>query len=383
MAKAIYVAATGQHSGKTVVSLGLIAAFAKRGISVGYMKPVGQRTVEVDGVVVDEDVHLIAQVYGAGASAAEAGPVTVPPRFTQEFIDSDGEPAPLIAKIERGFAAVTSTRDVVVVEGTGHAGVGAVIELSNASVARILHADALIITGGGIGKPIDEFALNRALFDQEGVRVLGAVANKVVEDKLDKIRSYVARSLAAHGSTLLGCIPHRTPLTEITVRQIVRELDAEVLSGEDDLGVHIHRAIIGATSAHRLIEFFGSGVLVIAPGDRDDIVLAALSSGAPGHGSAYAVSALCLTSDILPHENILRLVRRSQVPVIAVKTGTFETASSVHDLVAKTTPDETQKIRLATVLVEKYVDVDRLIDLCGIPVRGRDSAGRAAGSASH
>lgn len=369
MAKAIYVAATGQHSGKTVVSLGLIAAFAERGLSVGYMKPVGQRTVELDGVAVDEDVHLIAQVFGAGASAAEAGPVTVPPGFTQEFIDGNRSPEPLIERIQHGYAAVSKGRDVVIVEGTGHAGVGAVVELSNATVARMLGADALIITGGGIGRPIDEFALNRALFDQNGVPVLGAIANKVVEGKLDKVRSYVSRSLASHGSELLGCMPHRTPLTEIAVRQIVRELGAEVLSAEDSLSVHIHTAIIGATSPHRLIDFFGEGVLVIVPGDRDDLILAAISSGVAGQSSAPGVSAMCITSGILPHENILRLVRRSEIPVFAVEAGTFETASRVHDLVAKTTPDETHKIRLATSLVQDYVNVDRLMEVCELAAR--------------
>ena len=139
MATGLFIAATGQHSGKTTVSLGLIRAFAKRGLKIGYMKPVGQRTVEMDGVVVDEDVSLIEATYGAGAGAAAAGPVTIPPGFTAEFLDG-GDSKALAQKIRDGYEQVSEGQDIVNIEGTGHAGVGAVVGHSNASVAELLDA---------------------------------------------------------------------------------------------------------------------------------------------------------------------------------------------------------------------------------------------------
>ncbi|MGD8237216.1 MAG: AAA family ATPase [Armatimonadota bacterium] len=367
MATGLFIAATGQHSGKTTVSLGLIRAFTRRGLKVGYMKPVGQRTVEVDGVVVDEDVSLIDATYGAGASAAAAGPVTVPPGFTAEFLNG-GDSKPLAEKIREGYAEVGRDQDIVIIEGTGHAGVGAVIELSNASVAQLLGSRAIIITGGGIGKPIDEFALNVALFERDNVPILGAVANKVIPDKLDKVRAYVEKGLAATGHRLFGAIPLRESLSETTVAQLVDELGAEVVSGEAHLDAHIRRYVVGAASAHRMMAHFGKGVLAIVPGDRDDLVLAALSSAVVGETGRYSVSALCLTGGVLPHENIMRIIRRAETPVIALDAGTFVAASKIDDVVAKIRPGETQKIRLANVLVEKYVDVDGLLDAMGVSV---------------
>lgn len=361
MATGLFIAATGQHSGKTTASLGLISAFARRGLKVGYMKPVGQRTVEVDGVVVDEDVSLIEATYGAGAGAAAAGPVTVPPGFTAEFLDG-GDSTALAQKIRDGYGEVSRGQDIVVIEGTGHAGVGAVIELSNASVARLLDARTIIIVGGGIGKPIDEFALNVALFDRADVLVLGAIANKVLPDKLDKVRMYVEKGLARTGHRLFGAVPLRESLSEITVAQLVDEIKAKVISGEAHLGVHIRRYVVGAASAHRMMEHFGKGVLAIVPGDRDDLVLAALSSAVVGQRSRFSVSALCLTGGVLPHENIMRIIGRADAPVIAMDDGTFTAASRIDDVVAKIQPGETQKIRLANVLVEKYVDVDGLLE---------------------
>ncbi|MFQ6133572.1 MAG: phosphotransacetylase family protein [Armatimonadota bacterium] len=368
MAKAIYVAATGQHSGKTIFSLGLLSSLNKRGYQVGFMKPVGQRTVRVGETVVDEDAALVDEVFDAPADVAATSPVTVGSGFTADYLDG-GTVEPLIEKIQEAYAQVSAGRDVVVVEGTGHAGVGSVFDLSNATVARLLGAQAVVITGGGIGKPIDEFTVNKALFDQNGVRVLGAVANKVLPEKLPKVRDYLQRGLAARGLALFGAIPHRDLLTEISVRQVVEEIGATVVSGEKHLDQYVRRFIIGATGAHRMLQHFGKGVLAILPGDRDDLVLAAMSSCVVGQSKAYCVSGMCLTGGILPHENILRLVRRAEVPVIAVDRGTYETASEVHELVAKTRPDDKQKIRLAGVLVDKYCDVDLLLEHLGVEAK--------------
>jgi BioD-like phosphotransacetylase family protein len=51
----VYLAATGQNRGKTTVSLGVLDGFGRRGLSTGFCKPVGQRTVIEEGVPADED----------------------------------------------------------------------------------------------------------------------------------------------------------------------------------------------------------------------------------------------------------------------------------------------------------------------------------------
>src|SRR5687768_8114215 len=54
-AKRVFLAATGQNRGKTTTSLGLSAAIRERGLRLGFMKPVGQRYLVVDGTRADED----------------------------------------------------------------------------------------------------------------------------------------------------------------------------------------------------------------------------------------------------------------------------------------------------------------------------------------
>ena len=41
----VFIAATHQNNGKTTLSLGLMGNLRRRNKNIGYLKPVGQRTV--------------------------------------------------------------------------------------------------------------------------------------------------------------------------------------------------------------------------------------------------------------------------------------------------------------------------------------------------
>ncbi|MDI6606006.1 MAG: AAA family ATPase, partial [Candidatus Omnitrophota bacterium] len=51
--KKIFIAATKQNDGKTTVSLGLIRNFQETFKRVGFIKPIGQRYLEEEGLKVD------------------------------------------------------------------------------------------------------------------------------------------------------------------------------------------------------------------------------------------------------------------------------------------------------------------------------------------
>ena len=121
-------------------------------------------------------------------------------------------------------------KDFVLCEGSGHAGVGSVFDLSNAQVAKILGAKVIIVTQGGIGKPIDEVCLNQALFEKEGVEIIGVILNKVLGEKVDYVTDFARRGLKRKGLELLGVIPHQRNLSSPTVDLIRDELNAELLN---------------------------------------------------------------------------------------------------------------------------------------------------------
>src|SRR2546423_8336197 len=185
----VFIAATRQNDGKTTTSLGLLAALQRFYPRVGYIKPVGQRFVEIAEHKIDEDTVLMDSVYRLNCPLVDMSPIAVEPDFTRKYLANANYDA-LVRKIQKAFDRVAWEKDFVLCEGSGHAGVGSVFDLSNARVAKLLCAKVIIVTQGGIGKPIDEVALNHALFEKEGVEVIGVILNKVLGQKVEYISDF-------------------------------------------------------------------------------------------------------------------------------------------------------------------------------------------------
>src|SRR5258705_580513 len=212
----VFIAATRQNDGKTTASLGLIAALQQHYPRVGYIKPVGQRFVEIAEQKIDEDIVLIDSVYQLNCPLVDMSPIAVEPDFTRKYLQSSNNEA-MVKTVQKAFDRVSWEKDFVLCEGSGHAGVGSVFDLSNAQVAKILGAKVIIVTQGGIGKPIDEVALNKALFDKEGVEIIGVIINKVIGTKVDYVSDFARRGFRRQGLDLLGVIPHQPILSSPTV----------------------------------------------------------------------------------------------------------------------------------------------------------------------
>ena len=110
-----------------------------------------------------------------------------------------------------------------------------------------------------------------------------------------------------------------------------------------------------------VLGFLRDGVLVIVPGDRDDIVLGALATSASA--TAPVVSALLLTAGMQPDPRIQRVVERlaPQTPVLSVDADTFSTAQVVGRVSGRVLSGGTRKVEAALAGFESSVDVDELM----------------------
>lgn len=361
-AKAVYIAGVRQNEGKTTFSLGLLGELIRRGMKVGFIKPVGQQYVDVEGARIDKDSLLLTRVFEVDARLADTSPVAIDRFFTRKYID-DPHPAELRNTIFEAYERVARGKDIVVIEGTGHAGVGGVIDLSNAQVAALLGAPVVIVSSGGIGRPVDEVLLNRAVFEKEGVRIAGIVVNKILPDKMDMISDYLGRSLKYHGLKLLGVMPETKKLSRLTLRQVARDIGAEIAAGGKYLDKTVERLIVGAMTAHKALSYMGSGVLMITGGDRDDLVLAAVGIAAVDPSPEKVMAGIILTGGLIPHSTIHELVRHAAFPVLLHEEDSYTVATMVHNLVAKIQVQDTVKHRAAIDMVKEHVDVDALLSL--------------------
>jgi len=359
--KRIFVAATRMNDGKTTTCLGLFAALQSLYPRVGFIKPVGQRFIEVDGHQVDEDSFLLDTIYNVHVPLESMSPVTVDGTFTRRFLKNpELMRAVLVDKICRAFDRVSWEKDFTLIEGTGHAGVGAVFDLSNARVAKLLNAKVILVTPGGIGRPIDEVALNKALFDKEGVEVIGAILNKVEMDKAPLISEYAGLGLKRLGVPLLGVLPVQTMLSAPNLSQIAAEIDGKWLNAKR-LGAkqRVTRVVVGAMTAKGVVDYLLPGMLIITPGDRDDIILAAISSAQLS--PEKSIAGIILTNDIPPHPKLLELLARTDISVIAAKEESYTITSKIHSMTVKTQPEDTDKIPVIKKLITDHVDMEQLL----------------------
>src|SRR5690349_9545424 len=152
--KSIYMAASSQHVGKTTCTLGLVSALMREGYHIGYCKPVGQKSLEVDNLRVDKDTVLFADLIDFELDPELHSPIILGPGATTKFLDDPGE-FHLEEDVINAAARLGKTHDIVIFEGTGHPGVGSVAGMSNAHVAKIVKAPVIMVVEGGVGSTID------------------------------------------------------------------------------------------------------------------------------------------------------------------------------------------------------------------------------------
>jgi phosphate acetyltransferase len=103
--------------------------------------------------------------------------------------------------------------------------------------------------------------------------VIGCVVNGVPATDTSA-GAQLGDALVQRKRRLLAAVPHRPELTWLRVRDLVRELDPRVLS-EGDLSRRIKEVTVFAQGIPGGLPVLTEGRLVVVPGDRHDVVMAA------------------------------------------------------------------------------------------------------------
>lgn len=362
MAKKIFVAATMQNDGKTTVSLGLIAALKKHFKRIAFIKPIGQRYLIEQGYEVDEDSILIEEIFDIPCNIKDMSPVAIKKGFTERCIEK-GPEEDYSKVIKEAYEKVAKDNDLVIIEGTGHAGVGSVFGLSNATVAKLLGAKVIIISSGGVGKPIDEVSLNKALFDKEGVEIAGVVVNKVLPEKYAKISALVKKGLEKNHFNVLGVLPYQKVLDMPTLREIRDEVKAATLYDGITLDRYTENVIIGAMNVRDAMQFIQDKSLMIIPGDRDDMIRAVcdIHNGKVKGKKDCRITGIILSGGLMPNRKTLKIIEKSRIATLVTKEDTYSIASRVHEINVKLKPQDKDKIKIIVDMVEKYVDIEKVL----------------------
>jgi BioD-like phosphotransacetylase family protein len=360
--KSLYIAASGQHVGKSTITLGLCAALERRGVDVGYSKPLGQKYVVVDGLRVDKDAALLSRAMRFSLETELHSPVIIGSGDTVRYLDGEGDTAELRDRILSAASILRRRHDVVIFEGAGHPGVGSVVDLSGAQIARMLGASVVLVVEGGIGSTIDQIALCQSMFTAAGVPIRGVIANKVMGHKLDKVRQYLTQALAQRGLELLGAVPSDLGLRYPSVRYIAQMIAGEVVAGAAHVDT-LARDAIASTWFDFEVGDRDAGLLLVTCAGRLSAVLseARARQGQAGRGTALA--GIAVAGEGCPTMEQCRQADSLEVPLVRTRLGMDQVLGRVGKLVAKMHERSDHDIQRAIELCEAHVDMERVCEL--------------------
>jgi len=356
MSKAIYIATSDQNSGKSIITLGLMSILIGKTAKVGYFRPIIEDFVDGEQ---DNHIETVLSHFNLDIQFEEAYAITKSKLIKKKNKGKIGEVLDLI--IEK-YKKLEERFDFVLVEGTSFTGEGTSIELDlNVLIAKNLGIPTIII-GSGIGKTLDELVDSLYLvydsFKVKEVEVLSVFANKVQPENIELVTKSLQKSLPEN--VLINTIPLISSLNNPTMQEIVNELDAKVLFGENYLNNEIGHFSVGAMQLHNYLVHLHDNALVITPGDRSDIILGALQANESANYPT--ISGIILTGNILPEESILKLIEglSAIVPIIAVDGGTYHITNKIGAIRSEIYANNTHKIETSITTFEKYVDNEAL-----------------------
>ena len=365
MARKLFIAATGQNCGKTTASLSLLHLARQKYRRVGFIKPLGPKVTRFRGLTMDSDAALMCQVFGMGRDLQYMSPVVIEPDSTRRIIDRQLDPGELEARILQACSALEKKCDFLIIEGSGHPGVGAVADLSNARIARLLNAPVLMITGGGVGSVIDAVHVNQALFEREGVALRAVMPNKLLAEKRESTLDYLGRAFAGADFTVLGGFNYQPVLANPTLARVARILDLELAGNRRGAKRIIHHLQIGAPSTQRVTELLKKDTLLIVTSSRDELLVTLANMyQIPAHRPKLVgllIPGVQNISDITQ-----QILDRSNIPYLRT---TCHTTGRLYQLISedvyKLQAEDREKIDMIRALAEKrfrFDALDRLLD---------------------
>jgi len=343
MIKTVFIASTESHSGKSIISIGLVNMLLGKAQKIGFYKPIISQNSVLEK---DDHIDTILNHFGLPMAYEDTFAFTWEQAMQKTETASQGD---MIDTIIRKFKYLEAKYDFTVVEGTDYKGEGAAFEFEiNVQIAKNLQAPAIIVISGEDKSTAQ--VVNGALtaihnFNVREVQVLALVANKIkpenVQDIEDLLRTQLPREI------LLAVIPEDKSLQSPTMKEIRQKLQAKLLFGEELLSNQADNFVTGAMQVPNFLNYIKENVVIITPGDRGDIIISALQANLSTNYPKIA--GIILTAGVEPEEPIVRLINGLQtvVPIMSVESGTFQTSNEVGAIRSKITTDNPRKIQLA------------------------------------
>jgi phosphate acetyltransferase len=359
MRHAFFLAPAGSGVGLTTVALGLVNALDRKGVRVGFFKPIAQETEGDSGP--ERSTHFIR----ATTTLQPADPI--PLAIATKTISERGMDE-LMSQVIGAYGASTASADMVVVEGLLPALSDSYLGVVNHELVATLNAEVILVASQA-HKSIEQLddQIEYAAKTFGGVeKILGVIINRysvkkppTAENLVERVRSE-SRLFQQRQLELISVVPENRDLTFCRTVDIQRHLNAEVLHAGEMQRRRVKVTHLLARTVPNLLNTFAPGAILLTPADRSDVVVA-VGMAALSH---IPLAGLILTGDTDPEERILRFCRpalETGLPLLRVKTNSYDTATRLYQLSGAVAADDLERIKDAIEYVAQTLDTDWLI----------------------
>ncbi len=363
MARSLLVAPAAEDVGLARTCLGLLRALDRSGVHVAYVKPVAQP--RADGTP-DRSAALVAAI----TTLRPPEPLSTA-ELEQQL--GDGGLDVVLDKIVAAWAPIYNRSDVVVVEGLSSGPSKLYASAINQALARALDADVLLVGNwpaepDGVEGLAEQLAIAAGGYTSgEHARVTGCVVHGLPATGPEPATALRA-ALDRRGLRLIAGVPYRTELTWPRVGDLVRELNPEILH-EGDMSRRIKDVAVFAQGIPGGIRVLDDGRLIVVPGDRHEVIMAACLAAMNG----TRLAALLLSAGIRPDPQVWELARAAAtgLPVLLVDPDSYQTAARVRDLDPGLPPDDADRIEAVTNTIADALNASWLQSLLSGPAQPR------------
>ncbi len=349
--KYLLIGSTEAYSGKSATVLGLSHLLQQKGLDLAYGKPLGTCLSETSGTVIEQDVQLIAAILNlpenrVAPTLVALNEISVQKRLCNE--DTTDYRQSLTQKYLQ-----MSVGDLVLLEGPGNLEEGSLYNLSLPQIAEAIDAAVLLVTRYQSLLSIESVLSAK---QRLGKRLIGFVLNDVPAEQIQSVETTVRHFLEQQGIPVLGILPRNDLLRSVSVRELVHQLNAEVLCRSDRLDLMVESLAIGAMNVNAAVKYFRKrrNMAVVTGGDRVEIQQAALET---------STQCLILTGQLPPPSFILNRAEELEIPILSVDLDTLTTVEIVDRAFGQVRVHEPAKVQCIRHLMAENFDIERLLHL--------------------
>ena len=350
MNKSVYIIPVNTHSGKSVVSLGVLQMIMRNTSKVGYFKPIIESKSEKDMLI-----ETVLEHFKLNMSYEETYAYT---RKEVIALKNQGNIGEVYDTIIKKYKALEEKFDFVLVDSPGIVGDSNFDTDFNASVAQSLNIPVLVVLK-------DSFASEDELLNQVQVQL-----NSILEKDVQVLSVFINKAKNATEATqskleqkfkdiTFTVIPRKEELSRPTIREVAKALNAEFLYKGDNIDVITKRTLIGAMQLPNYFANLTEDTLAVIPADRTDLITGSLVANYSNYSN---IKGIVLYGDFELDKSIHKILEGIQknIPIMIAKSNTFETANLIGAINPRIYPENTEKIKLLLQLFDETVDAEKL-----------------------